>query len=363
MNKIYFLLILLSQTLFSQNINLSENSKISLLTCGSGHQELYMTFGHTGIRVQDPEKQIDVVFNYGNFDFNEGNFYLKFIKGDLQYFVSVIPFRDFIAEYQMQNRDVLEQVLDLNLTQKQKVFDIVNKSLLPENRYYTYKFINRNCTTLAKEKLEKALGITITKTDNSNKTYREILYPYFDDFFYFKLGINIIFGEKTDEKATKLFLPIELEQSVSKIQIQNKPLLQSAKKIVNSIAEPKKPFSFFNSLYFLSSILLLILIINNKMINNIVLVIFGLLGTFLSLVSLYSLHEEVLWNYNTLLFNPLLIIYPFISNNKKIKLYLLISFCLLIYIGIMISKPFILLMLPFIIFIAILVYRTRKIYL
>ena len=77
---------------------LSENAQISVLTCDTGN-ELYSLFGHTAIRINDPANGIDVVFNYGMFDFRTPNFYLKFIKGDLQYFVSTSSFEDFYADY------------------------------------------------------------------------------------------------------------------------------------------------------------------------------------------------------------------------------------------------------------------------
>ena len=71
---------------YSQGIKLSENAQISVITCGSGN-EMYSIFGHTAIRVKDNLSNLDVVFNYGMFDFNTPNFYVKFLKGDLLYSV------------------------------------------------------------------------------------------------------------------------------------------------------------------------------------------------------------------------------------------------------------------------------------
>ena len=48
---------------------LGENARISLLTCSPG-EELYARYGHTAIRVLDETNDIDIVFNYGIFDFN-----------------------------------------------------------------------------------------------------------------------------------------------------------------------------------------------------------------------------------------------------------------------------------------------------
>src|SRR3979409_2134401 len=58
--------------------------QISLLTCSPG-QELYSTFGHTVIRVQDSATATDIVFNYGTFDDSDPFFYLKFTRGVMRY--------------------------------------------------------------------------------------------------------------------------------------------------------------------------------------------------------------------------------------------------------------------------------------
>jgi hypothetical protein len=114
-----FLFIFLSSTNKTFAQQLSDKAFISLLTCGPG-DELYSVFGHTAIRVNDPATGIDIVYNYGTFDFAAPNFYLKFVKGDLQYFVSVSSYRDFVYTYQYYDRDVYEQVLNLTPQQEQK---------------------------------------------------------------------------------------------------------------------------------------------------------------------------------------------------------------------------------------------------
>jgi hypothetical protein len=69
------------------------NLSISLLTCAPG-EELYSTFGHTALRVRDASAGTDLVFNYGTFEFGP-DFYTKFIRGKLLYFLSVEEFGDF----------------------------------------------------------------------------------------------------------------------------------------------------------------------------------------------------------------------------------------------------------------------------
>ena len=353
MAKKLLLLVFLYSTaaLFSQNPVLSAKAKVSVFTCGKG-AELYSTFGHTAIRIKDSINNLDVVYNYGAFDFKTENFYLKFVKGDLQYFMIATSYEEFIYEYQYDNREVIEQTLDFTLHQKQQLIERLNASLFSEDKSYTYKFIDKNCTTMVADKIDETIGKPIIqKVDDKSISYRTVLYPYFEDHFWYKFGINITFGERTDRKAEQLFLPIELLNCLDKANSNGKPLVIEKTTVVKG-ADFKTPFSFFNSIYCVALVVLLIVISNKKQVFLTYLFILGLLGLFLSLIGLYSLHREVLWNYNVLLFNPIYLVLPFLNRNWKKKSIVFCAVVLLVYGIMMLSKPHLIMMLPFIISIA-----------
>ena len=348
LKKFLFLAVLLSGLLsFSQSPRLSSSTEVSVFTCGRG-EELYSTFGHTALRIKDPVNQLDVVYNYGYFDFRTENFYFKFVKGDLQYFMNVTSYEDFVFEYQNDQREVIEQTLNLPLFKKQELFDALNKDLQSEKRFYTYKFIDRNCTTMIVEKINELYGKeTIQKVDDKSISYRTLLYPYFENYFWYKLGINIVFGAKTDAKAEKLFLPTELMHSLDKAKFDGNPLVSNTKTVV--IGENIQPqFSFSNSIYLICVILLVLIIINKRFLFNSYLFFSGLLGLMLCLIGFYSDHQELLWNYNALLFNPLFVLVPFVRSNFLKKLNVTLLIMLLIYSIIIITKPHLTIMYPFI---------------
>lgn len=347
--KILALLLLLAHfNGFSQSPTLSNEATVSVFTCGKG-DELYTVFGHTAIRIKDAANNVDVVYNYGAFDFRTENFYLKFVKGDLQYFINASSYQDFVYEYQQENREVIEQFLDFPLAKTQELFDKLNASLYSEERNYTYKFIDRNCTTMVVDKINETVGTKlIKKVDDTSISYRKVLYPYFENHFWNKLGINIIFGAKTDKKAENLFLPVELLHSLDKASNNGRPLVYKKQTIIKGI-EPTVTFSFLNSIYFVTLLLLIIAISNNKSVFTIYFIFLGVLGLFFSLVGLYSFHKELLWNYNVMLFNPLYIVVPFLRNVKTIKNIVLFSaVTLAVYCVVMSSKPHLPLVVPFI---------------
>ena len=342
--------ILLNTIAFSQNISLSEKAKVSILTCGLG-PESYAMYGHTGIRIQDSIHAIDVVYNYGAFDFSTPNFIGRFIKGDLQYFVTNGSFIDFYYNYQAENREIIEQELQLNPTQINTLFQQLNHSVYSDERYYTYKFIDRNCTTMVVDKINGILGKEYIKSDSSKMSYREILYPYMSDF-YMKLGIQLIFGAKVDEPATRLFLPYEFKDAISATKTNGNKIEKSDSKILQ-VTKPEIPFNWLNSIYSLITALLILALLNKKWIKISYFIFAGLLGLFFSLVGLYSLHEEILWNYNILLFNPLLLVFAwYIKKGIKDKILLfgkIILAMLLVYLAYMTTKIHLGIVWPFIV--------------
>lgn len=302
---------------FSQTIPLSEEAQISVLTCGTSN-EVYALFGHTAIRVNDKSNGIDVVYNYGAFDFGTPNFALQFVKGNLQYFAVANSYPDFIANYSYEKRSVYEQVLNISEPQKQRLFALLNESLLLENREYTYKFIDQNCTSMAVAVINKAINQkVIVKKGDLKTSYRSILYPYFNNHFYEQLGTSIIFGPKTDLAGTAIFLPFELKQSLNQIQLGQSPIVKQNNTLLEFKPEPNS--SWWNNPYTYLVVLAFVLLINKKTTTTIYLASMGVLGIAFIILGLYSTHLELGNNYNILLFNPILLVLLYFAkaNNTK----------------------------------------------
>jgi len=361
LKKIFFLLFLFLtiNVSFAQNLLLSKEARVSVLTCGTGN-ESYSLFGHTAIRITDPFNNIDVVYNYGAFDFNTPNFVLKFIKGDLQYFAVAHSYTDFINEYQYEKRSVYEQELNIPFTLKQKLFDNLNTSLASGESHYTYKFIDKNCTSMVVDIINKTLDtIAIVKNADTDITYRTILFPYFDNHFYEKLGTSIIFGKKVDALGTQIFLPFELQKSLKKVFYKNQPLAKENKTILEFSKEVTQ--SWWNNIYTYLLFLGCIIALNKKPVAAFYLTIMALLGLFFVFAGFYSFHKELEYNYNVLLFNPTLLSLLYFYHTKNNKwLYNLTIFNLLslaIYLVIMINKAHLLIVLPLVITSAVLLVR------
>lgn len=359
----FFLLAITANTT-AQN-KLSDEAFISLLTCGPGN-ELYSVFGHTAIRVYDPATKFDVVYNFGAFDFDTPNFYGKFVKGDLQYFVSTSSYEDFVYTYVYYDRDVYEQVLNLTQTQTQAIADELNNTLLDDNkRFYTYKFIHRNCTTMVADIINKHVTGSISlKNSDQGMTYREIIYSrLIGHHFYENLGIHLTFGYPTDAVSQKLFLPNELMEGVGNTATSIGPLAKKTMTVYTARGE--KPFSWWNNIYTLIAVCAVLIALSHKQaVQRSFLAIFGLLGIFFAFVHFYSLHSELVQNYNVLLVNPLfLVLLYFVIAGKKKAVKWLVYACMAmmgIYIVFMVNKPHLLIVLPLIVLTAVMLLRVLK---
>ena len=138
---------------------LSPKSKVYLLTCEPG-TEIYTQFGHSAIRIVDYEASIDLVYNWGMFEFgdDEMEFNMKFAQGKLPYYMGIQPFDGFMAEYLYTNRTVRQLELNLNQNQKNELYNALKVNYLPENRVYKYDFFFDNCASRISDFFIKILG-------------------------------------------------------------------------------------------------------------------------------------------------------------------------------------------------------------
>jgi len=345
---------------YSQLTPITSDTQVSILTVGVAN-ESHSLYGHTALRIHDASNGFDYIYNYGMFDFRTENFILKFVKGDLQYYAAAYSYDDFEYNYRVENRSIYEQILNLSLEEKQLLFEKLNVSLNPETKFYTYKFIDRNCTTKVIDILNQVLeNKPIQKKNITDETYREVLFPYAKNHFYQKLGINIIFGTKVDEQETKIFLPFDLYENLKTISYKNKPLVQESKTLFKATAvDYKSPI--WDTIYCLLGILLIVVVFNTKTTRYIYFGCIGSIGLLFSLIGLYSFHKEILWNYNIFLFNPLylLLIYFTIKNNSEWikKTVYLCLFSLLIYVLYMLNKVHLFIVLPIVVTNAIILLR------
>ena len=77
-----------------------------------------------------------------DYDFEQEDFFLRFLQGRMLYFSAAQPARDEFASYIDENRGIRAQKLDLDRSQTQELIAFLLSEVRPENRDYLYlKFI------------------------------------------------------------------------------------------------------------------------------------------------------------------------------------------------------------------------------
>src|SRR5690606_28776993 len=172
--------------------------------CGQG-EDLYTTFGHSAFRVTDPGLGIDVVYNYGTFEFDPPMFYVDFARGKLLYSLSRAHFRDFLLEYEIQNRWVKEQILDLTPKQVNELFRFLETNYLPENRDYKYDFLFDNCATKIPAVLKNVFKEDLVFSEDylsDHYTFRELIHQNLITNSWSSFGIDLALGSVIEIEAT-----------------------------------------------------------------------------------------------------------------------------------------------------------------
>ncbi len=283
--------------------------QISILTCAPG-DDVYTAWGHTAIRIIDSANQTDIVYNFGTFDFNTPNFLTEFVKGNLQYFLSTENFNQFILEYQYGGRSIKEQILILTAAEKSHWQQALQKNLEGNNRYYLYNFITDNCTTRVKDGL---YTLTSRKIPTSNiKSFRThvVEAPYQQGIPWIGLGIDLLLGAVSDKAPNAFqagFLPDLLHDQIA-VQPNNVASEQVYNFYRAPITAPRNPINFIIGLVV---VYLFVAIWNArwsvltaKVLDILMLFIFGLGGLLLVYMSLFSLHTACHENYNIFWLHP-----------------------------------------------------------
>jgi len=317
---------------FSQIPKLTEKSEISLLTSATG-DELYSAFGHSAFRVQDPVLGIDVVYNYGTFDFNRPNFYLNFVKGKLVYSLSRRNFERFLFEYTLEKRWVKEQLLDLTLEEKNALFNFFETNYLPENRDYLYDPLLNNCSSITGDILKNQYGDAIVFNDShldKQYTFRELVRQNLKWNSWAAFGIDVAFGSVVDRKASvkeHMFLPYYAMEQIRNTTKGGKPLLKRERTVLDYNEHTKSSFFPLSPLFWLIALFLFASIITfldhkhgsrRKWLDFLLLLITGLIGTFLLFLWVATDHTSTPNNFNILWALPinLVVAFVYICNDK-----------------------------------------------
>ena len=308
----------------------SDSLSVSLLTCSPG-RDAASSFGHSAIRITDSTTGRDLVFNYGTYSFKEPHFLLKFLRGNLNYCLSISHFSSFKRSYENAGRGIIEQPLNLTPAQKADIRLFLMENAREENRYYRYDFLQDNCATRIRDIFHRG-GFTGRDT-LTEKTYREELTDLVGDRRWMMFGIDLLLGARVDRRITSdeaMFLPHILSRNLAYYTndlMDGSPLLASARTITEPAPDPGKlaravskaigPFAVFTILLLLYLAIFIKTSRKWKAMSIFSTVIYSILGAGGIILTLMWAATEHLWtaaNWNLLWMNPLMLLPVFMRN-------------------------------------------------
>ena len=331
---------------------LGEKSVVSVITQDPGH-EIYLSFGHSAIRVRDDAQGIDVLFNYGVFSassLDDPMFIPRFLHGELDYMLYPFPF-SAETEYDLktQNRVWYEQVLNLDVGERNRLFRFLVWNAQPENCVYRYDFIKDNCSTRVMDAFDKGLGPVIDysawKPAAGRFTYRALIDEKLADRPAWQLALDLLLGSASDKTMTphdSMYMPSYLMSILDRATIRHgdrdEPLVVAKSRVLDPVSPADYSSRALNPNFILWPLVLLALVAAilewlarsgtrtlakvptvMKVLDSVFFVALGILGCLAFYLSFLSTHVATKGNLNVLFLLPTNIVAPFLIFSRKIR--------------------------------------------
>ncbi len=314
-------------SLSAQQVTLSPQAEISILTNSPANVAVYKLWGHAAIRVKDSVNVIDKVYNYGIFSFNQPDFIYRFVKGETYYQVMAMSFSNYSDEYQYFGQSIDEQVLNLSPGEKQRIYEALEINCLPENRTYLYNFFFDNCSTRPFDMVVNHLdkGSRVILPQMQTQTFRQMTDEMLQGYPWTRFGVNILVGRDADRETDvrqMLFLPKYLHLTLQNTLIENSSqthitLIGEERQLLTPIQFAEEETNIWSPMVVSLLVLALALLLSaiewkkkkaliiGRIFDTLLFSIYGLAGVVLTFLMFFSIHPCMLPNWNYVWLNPL----------------------------------------------------------
>jgi len=293
-----------------------------LVTYGPG--DIYwQRFGHNGIWIRDEDLGLDHVFNFGFFDFEQEDFFWRFLRGRMLYFSAAQPAQLEFAQYIDENRSIRLQKLALNQEQALRLADFLIREVQPENRDYLYDYYLNNCSTRVRDALDFALDGNLHEEFSgqpSRQNFRNHTRRLTAADFWLYLGLELVLGRPVDRAISRwdeFFIPAELADGLTQLPNADQLLLEDVMLYQSSLEAAQASASMRWPLYVVLTSLLLAVLgwLGRKSSPSRRaayargwLVFTGLIGAAMVFFWFGTDHAVAAVNFNLLLFNPVFLL-------------------------------------------------------
>jgi hypothetical protein len=304
---------------------------IKVVEIGPG-DEFFSWWGHLTVVVDNEFTGQSLCYDLGVFFFFFPYMIRNFLKGDLNYKITVSATRYDLEWYIQNNHDITLYTLNLDNKQKEQIADALKWNVLPENRNYHYKIFTDNCVTRIILIIDDALKREFTekyKNEKGRFTLREHAGRYLYRSAIMYVLLNFIMGEEIDKPSSRydeMYLPSEFTAALvdftyTDINGNIQPLVSNIEKLNTAVGRPavlsRPPHSALYAFLAVLPAVFFILLILFKKKNRFLHIVFyvsqsllalflALMGTVLFYAMFFSNHIYTYNNLNIVYAKPLL---------------------------------------------------------
>ena len=302
----------------------ADTAEAWLVTFGPG--EIYWErFGHNAIWLREPAAGLDHTFNFGYFDFEQEDFFLRFMRGRMLYFSIAQPASREFEFYRGDNRSIRAQKLNLQPAQYTQLRDYLLNDIRPENRDYRYDYYLNNCSTRIRDALDLALDGALsarTKSLPAKLNFRDQTRRLTEMQFWYYLGLELGLGAPVDRDVSRwdeMFIPMVVADELAAMSRDTGDSVLATDMVIftSTANQPAAtPTSYWYRYLLFGLLVTAIAWVSGRMMPPVWLqglagswvLINATIGLVLAALWLFTDHEVTRPNANLLLFNPLILL-------------------------------------------------------
>jgi len=335
--QIFMLFVLPYASLTAQSFsNGMQRWTVKLVVLGPG-PEIYTWWGHTGLIIEDRLQESSLFYDFGNFSFEEENFYRNFLMGRLIYQAMGFPSSIYLNYASTLGRQLDVYTLNISQDKARELNRLLKEQVKPENSHYLYHHFQDNCATRIRDYLDLALDGKLKEYSSQFPagTFRSQFRRYSHFMFPVDFMLNYLQGRFVDQPITfwdAQFLPDELGRMLQGLNEETPVILEHQ---VLSVADPvydrvpatPPPIWIKSLLWGLGCTLILMLMVFQSYRKKntfwfytawtLELLSTGILGTVLFLMTRYTDHTVTYHNLNLLYTSPVSLVLLFILHSRR----------------------------------------------
>lgn len=295
---------------------------VSVVVCDPS-EVLYSTLGHAALHLQCPTYDLDYIFTYEGENVRDKIW--TFLKGDLKMAMYAYPPDLFVEIYRYSGRGVREYTMNLSPSQKLKLWEVMDRHVA-SGTDLPYDYFHRGCAKSVVRIIHEAIGPNAIHyapwPDKYTKhTQREIVRNFITDAPWAEFVLYFLVGTEADKDCScenKLIVPTDLVEVWQKATFDNgEPVLDSSSRV---LLEATRYNQGSWCTPFLISIIFVVLALGSLLtlwmheewcrtigliIDYTFLLIFSMVGAFMTYLILFSDLPCTNWNWLIVPFNVL----------------------------------------------------------